>query len=89
MLPCGMVTLLLCICFSCHSLHPPTYPNPFYTSNMVRLTHRRFAALNALGETGWRVNEEVYKIAKKVWDAGGGVAALPTREDVSNSVNKR
>jgi DNA-directed RNA polymerase len=42
-----------------------------------------FAALNALGETGWRVNEDIYRIVKKVWDEGGGLAALPTREDIS------
>jgi len=41
-----------------------------------------FAALNALGETGWKVNERVFRVIKACWDNGGGVAALPSRTDI-------
>jgi DNA-directed RNA polymerase, mitochondrial len=42
-----------------------------------------YAALNALGRTPWRINRGVYDVARQAWAAGGGIADLPLREDVT------
>ena len=40
-----------------------------------------FMALNILGSTQWKVNKEVYRVVKQVWDSGGGLADIPSRVD--------
>lgn len=40
-----------------------------------------YNGLNALGSTGWRINEEILDIQTKAWDAGLTVGDLPSRED--------
>lgn len=41
---------------------------------------RVYAAINALQNTAWRINSGVYEVFKVVWEEGGGIAGLPTRE---------
>lgn len=41
-----------------------------------------YEALNALGETRWRINIDVYNIIKQAWDEGGNIADLPNRYDI-------
>lgn len=41
-----------------------------------------FRAVNALQETPWAVNEAVLKVAREVWDGGGRIGSLPTRDPI-------
>lgn len=41
-----------------------------------------YDALNALGETAWCINTDVYKVVEAVWAWGGGICDVPRREDV-------
>jgi DNA-directed RNA polymerase len=41
-----------------------------------------YKSLDVLGQVPWRINEMVYKNAKEAWDKGGGMAGLPSREDI-------
>lgn len=41
-----------------------------------------YEALNALGETAWRINTDVYNVVKQAWEEGGGIAELPSRHDI-------
>ena len=43
---------------------------------------RVYAALNALGTVGWRVNAPTLAAVEVAWAGGGGVAGLPSRTDV-------
>ncbi len=42
-----------------------------------------YAAVNALQQTGWRVNDIVLSTMAKLWDLGGGRAGLPEQEDIT------
>lgn len=37
--------------------------------------------MNALGETPWRINEEVMHVVDKLWDMGGDLAGLPSQAE--------
>ena len=39
-------------------------------------------ALNVLGRTAWRINEDVLRVMEEVWATGGGRADVPPRENV-------
>jgi len=39
-----------------------------------------YASLNAIQSTGWKINTPVLEVMKELWDAGGDVAGLPSRE---------
>jgi len=41
-----------------------------------------YRAINALQETPWTVNQAVLRVARTVWDGGGRVGSLPTREPI-------
>lgn len=41
-----------------------------------------YKGLNALGDTAWKVNEEVLEVAETLWEDGGGTAGLVTKVDV-------
>lgn len=43
---------------------------------------RVYAALNALGAVGWRINAPTLAAVEAVWAGGGGVAGLPPRTDL-------
>lgn len=40
-------------------------------------------ALDMLGSTKWRVNKKVFSVMESIWAAGGNVAGLVDRKDVS------
>lgn len=40
-------------------------------------------ALDTLGNTKWRVNKRILSVVESIWAAGGDVAGLVNREDVS------
>ena len=40
-------------------------------------------ALDALGETRWRLNMQVFDVIEQLWEEGGGVANLVDASDVS------
>jgi DNA-directed RNA polymerase len=40
-----------------------------------------FDALNVLGNVAWRVNGDVRRVVKEVWDTGGGIGEVPPRQD--------
>lgn len=42
-------------------------------------------ALDALGETRWRLNMPVFDVIEQLWEEGGGVAHLVDASDVSKS----
>lgn len=42
-----------------------------------------YDSLNALSETAWSVNKDVYKVVEAIWAWGGGVCDIPSRIDVS------
>lgn len=39
-----------------------------------------YRTINALQQTGWRVNQKVYTVLKGLWEAGGGYANVPTSD---------
>lgn len=39
-----------------------------------------YESLNALQETPWRINKDVYGVMKTLWENGGGIAKLPYKE---------
>ena len=39
-------------------------------------------ALNVLGSTKWRVNTDVLAVVEQVWAEGGGVAEVPSKQDL-------
>ena len=41
-----------------------------------------YDALNALGETPWSINQDVYKVVEAVWAWGGGICDVPQRVNV-------
>ena len=41
-----------------------------------------YACLNALQHTGWRVNQNILKVIRHMWDNGQEVGKLPAREDI-------
>jgi DNA-directed RNA polymerase len=41
-----------------------------------------YDALNALGETPWAINQDVYKVVEAVWAWGGGICDIPQRDNV-------
>lgn len=43
---------------------------------------RVYDALTALGNTAWRIHPLVYRVLKEVWARGGGLAEVPSRENV-------
>jgi DNA-directed RNA polymerase len=40
-----------------------------------------FEGLNVLSETEWSINKDLFEVVLKVWQAGGGIGALPKRQD--------
>lgn len=40
-------------------------------------------ALDTLGNTKWRVNRRILSVVENIWAAGGNIAGLVNREDVS------
>lgn len=42
-------------------------------------------ALDTLGSTKWRVNKRLLNVVESIWAAGGDIAGLVNREDVSIS----
>lgn len=40
-----------------------------------------YAAVNALQDTEWAVNERIYAVVRNVWEAGTMLGGLPTREE--------
>jgi DNA-directed RNA polymerase len=41
-----------------------------------------YESLNALGETAWSINPDVYKVVEAIWAWGGGMCDIPARADV-------
>lgn len=41
-----------------------------------------YRAINALQETPWRVNKAVLNVLREVWDGGGNLGKLPSRENL-------
>ena len=41
-----------------------------------------YESLNALGETAWSINQDVYKVVEAIWAWGGGMCDIPARADV-------
>ncbi len=41
-----------------------------------------YESLNALGETAWSINQDVYKVVEAIWAWGGGMCDIPARTDV-------
>ena len=41
-----------------------------------------YESLNALGETAWSINQDVYKVVEAIWAWGGGICEIPPRTDV-------
>lgn len=41
-----------------------------------------YESLNLMGKVRWRLNERMFKVVKKLWDLGGGVADMPCRKDI-------
>jgi len=41
-----------------------------------------YESLNVLGETPWRINQDVYNVVKQAWAEGGAVADIPSRSDL-------
>lgn len=41
-----------------------------------------YDALNALGETPWSINKDVFKVVEAIWAWGGGICDIPSRNDV-------
>jgi DNA-directed RNA polymerase, mitochondrial len=41
-----------------------------------------YRALNAMQDTGWAVNQTIYRIMREVWDGGGNLGGLPCAEDL-------
>lgn len=41
-----------------------------------------YKALNILGSVPWVINKPVYKVVKEIWDNGGGLAELPSRDNL-------
>jgi DNA-directed RNA polymerase len=39
-----------------------------------------YSAINAIQQTEWRINKSVYKVMKQVWEEGGTLGKLPSRE---------
>lgn len=40
-------------------------------------------AINALQNTAWTINQDIYKVATEIWSNGGGKAGLPTSDLIS------
>lgn len=40
-----------------------------------------YKAVNAIQETAYRINKRVYDVMSALWEAGGGTAGLPEKED--------
>lgn len=45
-------------------------------------------ALDTLGTTKWRVNKRILSVVESLWAAGGNIAGLVNRENVSVPYNK-
>jgi DNA-directed RNA polymerase len=43
-----------------------------------------YDALNALGETPWSINQDVYKVVEAVWAWGGGICDVPQRDNIES-----
>ncbi len=41
-----------------------------------------YESLNALGETAWSINQDVYKVVEAIWAWGGGICDIPSRLNV-------
>lgn len=41
-----------------------------------------YEALNALGQTAWSINQDVYKVVEAVWAWGGGICDVPQRDNI-------
>lgn len=41
-----------------------------------------YAALDALGQVGWRINAPMHAAVEAAWAAGGGVCELPSAADL-------
>lgn len=41
-----------------------------------------YDALNALGETPWSINYDVYRVVEAIWAWGGGICDIPQRDNV-------
>lgn len=39
-----------------------------------------YSAINSIQETPWRINKEVFKVFKEVWESGGLLGGLPSAE---------
>eukprot|EP00163_Fabomonas_tropica_P011499 TRINITY_DN221_c1_g4_i1.p1 TRINITY_DN221_c1_g4~~TRINITY_DN221_c1_g4_i1.p1 ORF type:complete len:1432 (-),score=310.73 TRINITY_DN221_c1_g4_i1:156-4451(-) len=39
-------------------------------------------ALDVLGRTPWRINEDILRVVEEVWKSGGGVAEIPVTENL-------
>lgn len=53
-----------------------SYVNMFDSNNLSQ-------ALDTLGNTKWRVNRRILNVVENIWAAGGNIAGLVNREDVS------
>lgn len=40
-----------------------------------------YASVNALQDTAWAINEDIYRVLKALWEAGTSVGGMPARED--------
>lgn len=47
--------------------------------------HKIYEALDTLGNTKWRVNKRLLNVVESIWAAGGDIAGLVNRQDVSIS----
>lgn len=41
-----------------------------------------YSAINALQDTAWSINSAVLRVAREVWDGGGRVGSLPSRDPI-------
>lgn len=44
-----------------------------------------YDSLNALGETPWSINKDIYKVVEAIWAWGGGICEIPSRNDVEEN----
>lgn len=51
---------------------------------LICIAHEQ--ALDTLGNTKWRVNKRLLNVVESIWAAGGDIAGLVNREDVSMSI---
>lgn len=52
-------------------------------SNTKPKTNEVYVFLNLLQNTAWKINTMILSVAKQIWEAGGGMAGIPSKELIS------